>query len=113
MFLNENAGSLSLMSSRSKPPGVALHARNGQPNAVLSLTGEGGTLGLWNNRSKDAAISLFANDGPTIRLDDEQGYSATLGRVDLASPKRGETHKTSAASVVFVGKDKTVIWKAP
>lgn len=44
---------------------------------------------------------------------DESGFSATVGRTDLVTPRTGETHKTSAASLVLFDKDKNVIWRAP
>jgi hypothetical protein len=31
----------------------------------------------------------------------------------MVTPRTGETHKTSAASLVLFDKDKNVIWKAP
>ena len=36
-----------------------------------------------------------------------------IGSIDLETPRTGETHKTSAASVVLFDKDKQVVWQAP
>jgi len=47
------------------------------------------------------------------KLSDSQGYQTAIGSTDLSTPRTGETHKTSAASVVLIGKDKRVLWSAP
>jgi hypothetical protein len=48
-----------------------------------------------------------------LHLTDDQGFSASLGLAELVTPRTGEVHKTSAASLVLFDKDKNVIWKAP
>jgi hypothetical protein len=48
-----------------------------------------------------------------LRVTDVQGFSASFGVTDLVTPRTGETHKTSAASLVLFDKEKNVIWKAP
>ena len=48
-----------------------------------------------------------------LQILDPEGFAANLGTGDLATPRTGETHKTSAASLVLFDKDKNVIWKAP
>jgi hypothetical protein len=54
-----------------------------------------------------------ADSGPYISLLDKQNYMTVIGSADLVTPSTGETHKTSAASVVLFGKDKNVLWSAP
>jgi hypothetical protein len=49
----------------------------------------------------------------SVGLFDEQGYTATLGRSALVTPRTGETQMRSAASLVMFDKNKNVIWKAP
>jgi hypothetical protein len=49
----------------------------------------------------------------SVGIYDEQGYEATLGRRALATSRTGETHLTSAASLVMFDKNKSVVWKAP
>ena len=48
-----------------------------------------------------------------LRVTDVQGFSASFGVTDLVTPRTGETHKTSAASLVLFDNEKKVIWKAP
>ncbi len=42
----------------------------------------------------------------------KEGFQTVLGGTDLETPRTGETHKTSAASVVLFDKDKIVLWQA-
>ena len=48
-----------------------------------------------------------------VHVEDVDGFAATLGVTDLVTPRTGEKHKTSAASLVLFDKGKNVIWKAP
>ena len=56
---------------------------------------------------------LFMEPGH-VELSDDDGYEAALGvEKNLVTPRTGETHKTSAASLLLFDRDKNVIWKAP
>jgi hypothetical protein len=48
-----------------------------------------------------------------LNLQDQDGFLATLGVTNIVTPRTGETHSTSAASLVLFDKNKSVIWKAP
>lgn len=48
-----------------------------------------------------------------VHVSDEEGFAASLGATELITPRTGETHKTSAASLVLFDKNKNVLWKAP
>lgn len=74
--------------------------------------GSGGYLGLWNGNDK---LRFLADDSPRIELGDANGYEAAIGRMDLITSATGETHQTSAASILLFGNDKKhhVIWEAP
>jgi hypothetical protein len=50
---------------------------------------------------------------PQLSVSDRQGYELDLGKTDLLTSRTGESHQTSAASVVMFGKDKNVLWSAP
>jgi len=73
-------------------PHISLHGEDGNVLALLSVTQEG-----------RSTLSLF----------DNEGFRTTIGNIELLTPSTGETHKTSAASVVMFDKDKNVLWKAP
>ena len=60
-----------------------------------------------------ATLSMDAEDGLRLELKDREGFEATIGTTNLVTPRTGETHKTSVASVVLFDKDKNVLWKAP
>jgi hypothetical protein len=49
----------------------------------------------------------------SLSLQDDEGFRTTVGTTDLITPRTGETHKTSAASLALFDKAKNVIWKAP
>lgn len=78
-------------------------------NTTLTLFGISelnlaGRMRLWSN----------IDEGETgLSLTDNKGFQTTIGTTDLVTPRTGETHKTSAASVVLFDKDNNVLWKAP
>jgi len=59
----------------------------------------------------DTPKAIFYPGG--LYVNDEEGFPANLGVSHLATPRTGEAHRTSAASLVLFDKDKNVIWKAP
>lgn len=72
------------------------------------------TLSLWDVKGETASISAFPF-GPNLSLADGRGYSTEIGTTSLVTPNTGETHQTSAASIVMFGNGKKhhVIWEAP
>jgi len=65
----------------------------------------------FNDGSGGYPTALFASN--LLYLSDGQGFSARMGVSNLVTPHTGETHQTSAASLVLFDKDNNVIWKAP
>lgn len=119
-----------------KMPGIALLNENGQPMVLLAdassyLAGIGGSGQIFNSQGQERGrfaadsggmLSLVGGDPKThtttltdegLRVFDSQGFEAQLGVSDLVTPSTGETHKTSAASLVLFDKAKNVIWHAP
>jgi hypothetical protein len=84
-------------------------------DSVKTLLREGFVLtaggGLMVTNSETNAIAVVSSDH--VMVSDRQGFFSTLGTADLVTPKTGETHKTSAASLVLFDKEKNVIWKTP
>ena len=78
-------------------------AKRKYPGALVQLLGPKGSLILRTDNDLGSAVILT----------DKEGSATTIGTEDLTSPRTGETHKTSAASVVLFDKDKKVLWKAP
>jgi hypothetical protein len=79
-------------------------------NAQGHLGGElgNGTLALAGENNSFAMLSPY-----NLNLQDQDGFLATLGVTNIVTPRTGETHRTSAASLVLFDKNKSVIWKAP
>jgi hypothetical protein len=48
-----------------------------------------------------------------LNVIDAQGFAAQLGVTELVTPRTGENHNTSAASLTLFDNSKNVIWKAP
>jgi hypothetical protein len=70
-------------------------------------------MAFWDKKGMPT-VALYGFDGVgTVELTDAQGFQSTLGATALVTPKTGETHKTSAASLVMFDKKQNVIWKAP
>jgi hypothetical protein len=84
--------------------GVMLSNEEGKANAVLHAPSNGTPFLRLEKAS-------FTEDG--LNVIDAQGFAAQLGVADLVTPRTGETHKTSAASLTLFDKNKNVIWKAP
>lgn len=52
-------------------------------------------------------------DGSYLNVRDKANFETWLGSTGLVVPTTGETHQTSAASLVMFGKDGKTIWRAP
>jgi hypothetical protein len=69
------------------------------------------TLGGLN--AKTEAVLAVESGGARLALTDSNGFQSVLGSNSLENETTGETHQTSAASLVMFGKDNKLIWKAP
>jgi len=122
-------------------PGIVLFNKNGQFRAVFSLTSpeEGPVLTFADNKGNHRAIvGLGAERQPYVTLRDQAGKErislsldddgdpylalydqaenerAILGTVDFTKLKRtGTIEKRSVSSLVLLGKDGQITWKAP
>src|SRR5260370_37432303 len=59
------------------------------------------------------SLSGSEGEGPSIILSDKEGYSMSLGSMDLVIPRTGEKSRTSAASIHLSGRDNKILWQAP
>jgi hypothetical protein len=66
----------------------------------------------FQDASGKSQVDFFTR-GPTLKLVDENGYSAVLGVDDLFLKHKGEKRTTSAASLLLFDKEGKVIWSAP
>jgi hypothetical protein len=79
--------------------------------ANLALQDERGHLQTILGGGEVTALGSVTASG--VHVEDVDGFAATLGVTDLVTPRTGEKHKTSAASLILFDNNKNVIWKAP
>jgi hypothetical protein len=82
----------------------------------VTLSDGGLVMGVFPPSEKAGSVMLSGPggvEGPDLEITDSQGYQANMGVTDLITPSTGETHRTSAASVVLFGKGGKVLWSAP
>lgn len=95
-----------------QPTGLALHDRKGLPYLWVSSSG----FSLHSGASK-AGITILVDgeSGPSLSFTDESGVTrVTLGRTTKLQEERlGTVDEYLASSLVLLGKDGKVIWKAP
>jgi hypothetical protein len=114
VFLDTN-GNTSLELDGSAPGlfggGVGISDEQGRRVGTLFADSDGGNFWVSDGKAgKKTSVWLAPGD---VDITDAGGFEAVLGITDLVTPKTGETHKTSAASIVLLDKKKNVIWKAP
>ena len=94
-----------------------LRDANGKVSAYLGPSGPptqpGPVLILYAEPGQPGAQLTTGQSGSALRISDRQGFEAVFGNESLIDPITGEKTATSAASLIFYGKDKGVIWKAP
>jgi hypothetical protein len=81
---------------------------NSKSQMNLSMIDHSPSLALIDNEGFQTSLR-----SSNLVLADKEGFQATLGSADLVTTRTGETHRTSTASLVLFGKDKTVLWSAP
>ena len=100
-------------------PGLTLYDNQGRDrgrfhtgldSAVLVFQDEHGRPITRLKEGELATVEINAGQVHTV---DADGFEAVLGGSELVTQRTGETHKTSAASLVLFDKNKNVIWKAP
>jgi hypothetical protein len=115
-------------------PTLALYDEQGNPSvflrgndggtvsaATLGVRDSGHTVGMLTGVTGSGLLTLY-NSKQTVKAEfvsdrlsvtDDQGFTAAVGTSDLVTPRTGETHRTSAASLILLDKNKNVIWQAP
>ena len=98
---------------------LTLSRPSGKPTAEISGGGNiSNTIskfftGLFLFGEKRGYVHLTAAVNPHLTITDVEGFKSSLGVTGLVTPKTGETHQTSAASLVMFNKKGNVIWQAP
>jgi hypothetical protein len=100
-------------------PRLTIYDSQGHPRVNAGTAFDAGLLymsdehGTHVTRIKEGEVAtgdIYANHVETV---DADGSEAVLGIANLVTPRTGEKHTTSAASLVLFDKNKNVIWKAP
>lgn len=114
LLMSGSNGSGARVGILSGTPSLRLSGTGGglAPSASLTILESGPALTLDGNQSISAWLRASKN-GPSLEIEDSQGYTATIGSTGLVTPRTGESHNTSAASITLFDKQKNVIWKAP
>jgi hypothetical protein len=105
-------------------PALTFYDAAGNQMVMLAATKDGASL--WLNQGAPKTLSMMEaikqkggvslsamNGGARLYAEDSQGFSVVLGNTELVMPKTGETHQTSAASIVTFDRDGNVLWSAP
>jgi hypothetical protein len=79
----------------------------------LILSDEAGRQTASLGASDSEAVLTLISDTPRLLVGKPNDYRTEIGSTDLLIPSTGETHRTSAASVVLFDKNGKVIWSAP
>lgn len=87
--------------------GLKFNRRNG--TNVIQLGG------ISEQGSNPVASMAIHGTSSSVKLSDSEGYEMDLGRTNTVTQSTGETHETSADSIIMFGNDKEhhVIWQAP
>lgn len=75
---------------------------------------DGGSAGVQVQEHGSTRVGLYSKSGMSgLDVSDAAGYETEIGVTKLKYPPTGETRRTSAASIVMLGKKQHVIWRAP
>jgi hypothetical protein len=108
-FLDEDGNhTLSILGGIGGLGGSLFIYSQGKPTLVM----DSAELRLGGITSTSGKETTLIESG-SLSLQDDEGFRTAVGTTDLITPRAGETHKSSAASLTLFDKDKNVIWKAP
>lgn len=96
----------------SNGPALFLDDPNEQPRIMLDALPNGPELDLFGAKGQRRATLGALSDEPGLGLYDPQGFGANIGVSDLLEAN-GNKRRTSAASILLLGKDRAVLWTAP
>ena len=69
-------------------------------------------LRLWNAKGNARAVLEAGAAGPSLQIESEV-FKTLMGSAVVDASNAGETHRTSAASLIMLDRDGKVIWHAP
>lgn len=93
--------------------GASLSLDTGQESYIVLNSANSSMAYISINTRTGAHGEFSINPYPNLTLKDSQGFESRLGVSSTETTRTGESHKTSAASLVFFDKDGKVIEKFP
>jgi hypothetical protein len=125
LFLNESGRSEMSLTAQNDSRGLghaSLALGEGAVAARYVLVGtdsgdgaaisDGGVF-LTGKGTNRIVLTASGVDSPGIEVADTDGYAVQIGVSRRVVPATGETQKSSAASLVLMGKDQDILWSAP
>ncbi len=92
---------------------IGISKENGERVSTLFADSDGGRFWVSDGKANGKPSSSVWLTPGNVDITDTKGFETVLGKEELVTPTTGETHKTSAASIVMSDKKKKVIWQAP
>jgi len=86
---------------------------SGKGSATLQVSEGEAKLYLGNKQDVHMAELRVVKGEPWLDLIDGSGFRTIVGSTDLVTTRTGESHKTSAASLLMLNPHGNVIWRAP
>jgi hypothetical protein len=68
---------------------------------------------LVDSGKKAASTLMIDSGGAALKLLDSHGFATVIGNIGLVTPATGESHQTSAASILMFNDKNQVFWTAP
>lgn len=114
-FFDRNGDLLASLGAGQQGAGLSFWApwEGAQPRARVAWNEDGSELTLYSSDQQNSVVFSTSNQGPNLLLADKDSFRSSLGRISLVAAESGERENTSAASVVLLGKDGEVLWRAP
>jgi len=95
------------------PTGLSVWNAAGNPTLMLYAMPDRSELDLFGADSKTSVDLSVADSEPSILVTDADGFETDIGTSHTVTTTTGETHQTSAASIMLFGKDRKVLWSTP
>jgi hypothetical protein len=108
----EGGSRLSLV-SRPDGPYLLIFDSSGKFRTELGAGQRGPYMLLHDSNGSPRAALALDNEQPRLQLSDSDGFTAILGSNPLVTAETQAVQKTHAASLLFYGKDREILWRAP
>jgi len=108
----EGGSRLSLV-SQAEGPYMLIFDSTGKFRTELGASQRGPYLLFHDANGSPRAALALDNDQPRLQLSDTEGFTAILGSNPLVTANTQAVQKTNAASLLFFGKEREILWRAP